>query len=214
MHVHSCHYHDSTPGPSRPHTMYVSWKNTGIPRMWTDQEKSRYTTNKVLLTKSRLGCRLLLSPAISIIHWFCRIFSLVWWFKELYRAWHCEEPRWIVFLEKVYFGYVLLCFWAKFKAYGMSWYIFYCSAVNEEHCTRWREWWVGQHNRVLLWHFTHEELSCTLPFGWLYPYQVEVILWVLQGDIKIMICLRFAFHQWCHSLDISNNYSLLKKSTD
>ena len=33
--------------------------------MWRDREKSRYTINKVPLTKSRLGCGLLLSPAIN-----------------------------------------------------------------------------------------------------------------------------------------------------
>ena len=33
--------------------------------MWTDQEKSCHTVNKVPLTKSRLDCGLLLSPATT-----------------------------------------------------------------------------------------------------------------------------------------------------
>ena len=30
----------STPGPSRPHTIHISWYNKGIPRMWTDFGKT------------------------------------------------------------------------------------------------------------------------------------------------------------------------------
>ena len=55
------------------HTMHISWKNNGILR--TDREISRYTVHtvtKVPLTKSRLGCGLLLSPAKSINGWLTR----------------------------------------------------------------------------------------------------------------------------------------------
>ena len=70
MHVHSLDYHDikwtlnSTPGPSQPRIMHVSQKNTG---KWTDREKSDHAVIKMLLTKSRLGCGLLLSPAIKLL---------------------------------------------------------------------------------------------------------------------------------------------------
>ena len=37
-----------------------------MPRMRIDQEKSRYTVNEVMPTKSRLGYGLLLSPTITI----------------------------------------------------------------------------------------------------------------------------------------------------
>ena len=42
---------NSTPGPSRPHTIHIGRENMGISRMRTDREKSRYTVNKVPLTK-------------------------------------------------------------------------------------------------------------------------------------------------------------------
>ena len=45
--------------------LYISQNNTGISTMWTYQEKSCYTVNKVPLTKSRLNCELLLSPATT-----------------------------------------------------------------------------------------------------------------------------------------------------
>jgi len=58
--VHSRDYRDirrtlnSTPGPSRPHTMHITKCNTGIQRIWTDKEKSPYKVNRVPLTKNRL----------------------------------------------------------------------------------------------------------------------------------------------------------------
>ena len=55
-----------TPGPPRPHAMHINPKNLGISRMWTDWGKSHYTFSKVHLTKSRLGCGLLLSPATKL----------------------------------------------------------------------------------------------------------------------------------------------------
>ena len=42
---------NSTPGPSRPHTVHIGRENMGISRMRTDRGKSRYTVNKVPLTK-------------------------------------------------------------------------------------------------------------------------------------------------------------------
>ena len=42
---------NSTPGPSRPHSMHIGRENMGISRMRTDREKSRHTVNKVPLTK-------------------------------------------------------------------------------------------------------------------------------------------------------------------
>ena len=42
---------NSTPGPSRPHTMHIGRENMGISRMTTDREKSRYKVNKVPLAK-------------------------------------------------------------------------------------------------------------------------------------------------------------------
>ena len=69
MHVHSLDYHDirwtlnTTPGPSQPRTMHISQTNT---RMWTDREKSDHAVNKMPLTKSRLGCGLLLSPSLKL----------------------------------------------------------------------------------------------------------------------------------------------------
>ena len=57
LHVHSRDYCDirrtlnSTPGPSRPNTMHISWHNTSIPRIWTDSGKSRYTAGR-----NKLGC--------------------------------------------------------------------------------------------------------------------------------------------------------------
>ena len=45
--------------------LYISQNNTGISTMWTYQEKSCYTVNKVPLTKSRLDWGLLLSPATT-----------------------------------------------------------------------------------------------------------------------------------------------------
>ena len=54
---------NSTPGPSRPHIMHISRKNTGTSRMCIDREKSHYTVDKVPLTKSRLGWGLFLSSA-------------------------------------------------------------------------------------------------------------------------------------------------------
>jgi len=42
--LHYLHVHSRTliaiPTPSRAHTMYVSWYNTGIQRMWTDSGKN------------------------------------------------------------------------------------------------------------------------------------------------------------------------------
>ena len=38
-------------------TMHISWQDNGISRMRTDREKSRYTVNKVPLTKSRFRLR-------------------------------------------------------------------------------------------------------------------------------------------------------------
>ena len=55
---------NSTPQPLQPHDV-SSQKYTGISTMWTDQEKSCHTVNKVPLTKSGLDCRLLLSPATT-----------------------------------------------------------------------------------------------------------------------------------------------------
>ena len=40
--------------PSQPHTMHISRYITGIPRMWTESGKSRYTVKRVPLTKNRL----------------------------------------------------------------------------------------------------------------------------------------------------------------
>ena len=55
---------NSTPQPLQPHDV-ISQKYTRISTMWTDQEKSCHTVNKMPLTKSRLDCRLLLSPATT-----------------------------------------------------------------------------------------------------------------------------------------------------
>ena len=47
--------------------------------MWTDREKSCYTFNKVPLTKSRLYCRLILSPATTD---YSRIKDPTCWFSQ------------------------------------------------------------------------------------------------------------------------------------
>ena len=110
---------NSTLGPLRPHTMHISQRNTGISTMWTDWEKSCYTFSKVPLTKSRLGCGLLLSPGTTDYSrikeptcWFSqsaykicfrlqpfstiRIFraSDKWWKKESNLAWFSETDSW------------------------------------------------------------------------------------------------------------------------
>ena len=46
------------PANSRPHTMHNSWYKTRIPRMWSDLKKTRYTVDKVPLTKNSLSAPL------------------------------------------------------------------------------------------------------------------------------------------------------------
>ena len=64
---------NSTPGPSRPRTMHISWYKTSIPKMWTDlgktKEKLRCTVIKYRLHR-RVGCCMLpcyRSPGKKII---------------------------------------------------------------------------------------------------------------------------------------------------
>ena len=69
---------NSTPGPSRPHTMHISRYNSRIPRMWTDLGKtslfSWYTIGIIYEVTTiqfieyrwpRIICTLLLSPPIT-----------------------------------------------------------------------------------------------------------------------------------------------------
>ena len=64
LHVHSRDARDirrtlnSTPGSSRPHTMHISWYNTGIPRMWTDFGKPFVMAAMLVSQTSPLGVEL------------------------------------------------------------------------------------------------------------------------------------------------------------
>ena len=70
LHVHLRDYRDirrtlnSTPGPSRPHSMHIRTQNTDIPRMWTDFGKTSLYSLQIAADQD-IVCRLAFrSPAI------------------------------------------------------------------------------------------------------------------------------------------------------